>query len=436
MSPPPEEGSGRPAGPGPQLELPGSTLERIEARGKIRGRLALLGPAFVASVAYIDPGNFATNFESGAKFGYTLTWVIVMANLMAMLVQYLSAKAGLASGMSLPELCRASFPRSTNFFLWIQAEIVAIATDLAEFVGAAIGLNLIFGIPPFAAGLITAVVAIGILTLEQRGYRKFELAIIGLLGLVALGFLYDLIAVGDQSASGIAEGLIPGFAGSESVLLAIGTIGATVMPHVVYLHSALVQRRIVPENEEERQKILRFTRIDCIVGLSIAGLINLTMLFVAAALFRKTGNLDIDSIEGAHAGLENLVGGGAAMAFAVALLASGLSSASVGTYAGQVVMQGFIQRRIPIYIRRLITMTPALVVLAIGLPTTQTLVFSQVVLSVGIPFALVPLIIVTRKAELMGTLVNDTKTTVTASIIALIIICLNAYLIIDTIISL
>ena len=436
MSPPPEEGSGRPAGPGPQLELPGSTLERIEARGRIRGRLALLGPAFVASVAYIDPGNFATNFESGAKFGYTLTWVIVMANLMAMLVQYLSAKAGLASGMSLPELCRVSFPRTTNFFLWVQAEIVAIATDLAEFVGAAIGLNLIFGIPPFAAGLITAVVAIGILTLEQRGYRKFELAIIGLLGLVALGFLYDLIAVGNQSTSGIAEGLIPGFAGSESVLLAIGIIGATVMPHVVYLHSALVQRRIVPENEEERQKILRFTKIDCIVGLSIAGLINLTMLFVAAALFRKTGNLDIDSIEGAHAGLENLVGGGAAMAFAVALLASGLSSASVGTYAGQVVMQGFIQRRIPIYIRRLITMTPALVVLAIGLPTTQTLVFSQVVLSLGIPFALVPLIIVTRKAELMGTLVNDTKTTVAASFIALIIICLNAYLIVDTMISL
>ncbi|MGK2931942.1 MAG: Nramp family divalent metal transporter [Solirubrobacterales bacterium] len=435
MSSPPEAGGGGPAGPGPQLELPGSPLERIEARGRIRGRLALLGPAFVAAVAYIDPGNFATNFESGAKFGYTLTWVIVMANLMAMLVQYLSAKAGLASGMSLPELCRISFPRTTNFFLWVQAEIVAIATDLAEFVGAAIGLNLIFGIPPFAAGLITAVVAIGILALEQRGYRKFELAIIGLLGLVALGFLYDIIAVGDQSASGIAEGLIPGFEGSESVLLAIGIIGATVMPHVVYLHSALVQRRVVPENEEERQKILRFTKIDCIVGLSMAGVINLSMLFVAAALFKTTGN-PIDSIEGAHAGLENLVGGGAAMAFAVALLASGLSSASVGTYAGQVVMQGFIQRQIPIYVRRLVTMVPALVVLAIGLPTTQTLVFSQVVLSFGIPFALVPLIIVTRKAELMGTLVNDKKTTVVASLIAGVIICLNLYLIVDTIVSL
>ena len=436
MAPPPEEGSGKPAGPGPQYELPGSPLERIEARGKIRGRLGLLGPAFVAAVAYIDPGNFATNFESGAKFGYTLTWVIIMANLMAMLVQYLSAKAGLASGMSLPELCRVSFPRTTNFFLWIQAEIVAIATDLAEFVGAAIGLNLLFGIPPFPAGLITAVIAIGILALEQRGYRKFELAIIGLLGLVALGFLYDIVAVGNQSASGIAEGLIPGFEGSESVLLAIGIIGATVMPHVVYLHSALVQRRVVPENEEERQKILRFTRIDCVVGLSIAGAINLSMLFIAVALFKKTGSLDIDSIEGAHAGLMNVVGGGAALAFAIALLASGLSSSSVGTYAGQVVMQGFIQRKIPLYVRRLVTMVPALVVLALGLPTTQTLVISQVVLSFGIPFALVPLIIVTRKTELMGTLVNDRKTTIVASLIAAIIIALNTYLIFDTVASL
>lgn len=415
--------------------LPLSPLERIQARGKFRGRLGLLGPAFVAAVAYIDPGNFATNFESGAKFGYTLTWVIVMANLMAMLVQYLSAKAGLASGRSLPELCREAFPRTTNFFLWIQAEIVAIATDLAEFLGAAIGLNLLFGIPPFPAGLITAVIAIGILTLEQRGYRKFELAIIGLLGLVALGFLYDIIAVGDQSASGIADGLIPSFDGSESILLAIGIIGATVMPHVVYLHSALVQKRVVPKNEEERQRLLRYTRFDCIFGLSIAGVINLSMLFVAVALFKQTGSLAIDSIEGAHAGLLSVVGGGAAMAFAIALLASGLSSSSVGTYAGQVVMQGFIRRKIPLYVRRLVTMTPALAVLGLGLPTTQTLVLSQVVLSFGIPFALVPLIIVTRKAEVMGTLVNDRKTTVVASLIAAVIICLNGYLIFDTILG-
>lgn len=431
--PPPDQGTGKPVGPGPEFDLPRTPLERIQARGKFRGRLALLGPAFVAAVAYIDPGNFATNFESGARFGYTLTWVIVMANLMAMLVQYLSAKAGLATGMSLPELCRASFPRTTNFFLWVQAEIVAIATDMAEFVGAAIGLNLLFGIALFPAGLITAVIAIFILTLEQRGYRKFELAIIGLLGLVALGFLYDFVAVGNQSASGIAEGLVPSFDGSDSVLLAIGIIGATVMPHVVYLHSALIQRRVIPKNEKERQTLLRYTRFDVVIGLGLAGMINLAMLFVAVALFNKTGNLDVDSIEGAHAGLTNLVGGGAALAFAVALLASGLSSASVGTYAGQVVMQGFIQRSIPIYVRRIVTMTPALIVLAIGLPTTQTLVLSQVVLSFGIPFALVPLIIVTRKAELMGTLVNRQRTTIVASLIAAVIISLNAYLIFTTI---
>jgi manganese transport protein len=245
--------------------------------------------------------------------------------------------------------------------------------------------------------------------------------------------MYDLLAVGNQSGSGIVEGLIPGFSGSDSVLLAIGIIGATVMPHVIYLHSALTQRRIVPANEEERQLLLRYTRIDCIVGLGMAGLINLTMLFVAVALFNKTGNTGVDSIEAAHQGLMDLVGGGAALAFAIALLASGLSSSSVGTYAGQVVMQGFIRRAIPIYVRRLVTMTPALVVLAIGLPTTQTLVLSQVVLSFGIPFALVPLILVTRKAELMGTLVNDTRTTVVASAIATVIIALNAYLVYSTI---
>ncbi len=414
------------------IELPDSPLREIQRRGKIRGRLALLGPAFVAAVAYIDPGNFATNFESGAKFGYRLVWVIVMANLMALLVQYLSAKAGVASGRSLPELCRDAFPRTANFLLWVQAEIIAIATDLAEFVGAAIGLNLLFGIPLFPAGLITAVIAFTILALEQRGYRKFELAIIALLGLVALGFLYDFVAVGNQSLSGIAGGLVPGFSGSDSVLLAIGIIGATVMPHVVYLHSALTQSRIEPHDDDERRQILRYVRIDCGLGLGMAGLINLSMLFIAVALFNRTGRTGVDSIEAAHSGLNTLVGGGAGLAFAVALLASGLSSSSVGTYAGQVVMQGFIRRSIPLFVRRAVTMAPALVVLALGLPTTQTLVLSQVVLSFGIPFALVPLILVTRKPELMGALVNRRGTTAVASLIATIIICLNVYLIYGT----
>jgi manganese transport protein len=418
----------------PDVLLPDlSPLRQIRARGAIRGRLALLGPAFVAAVAYIDPGNFATNVASGAKFGYLLVWVVVMANLMAMLVQYLSAKAGLASGRNLPELCRESFPRAANLGLWVQAEIIAIATDLAEFVGAAVGLNLLFGIDLFGAGLITAVIAFAILALEQRGYRRFELAIVGLLGLVALGFLYDFLAVGHHSAAGIAGGLVPHLGGSEALLLAIGIIGATVMPHVVYLHSALTQRRVVPRDDRERRELLRYVRLDCGLGLGAAGVINLAMLCVAVAIFNRTGHTDVDSIEAAHDGLATLVGGGAAVAFAVALLASGLSSSSVGTYAGQIVMQGFIRRRIALFVRRAVTMTPALVVLGLGLPTTETLVISQVVLSFGIPFALVPLVLVTRRTDLMGSLVNRRATTVAASAVAAIIISLNVFLIFDTI---
>jgi manganese transport protein len=418
----------------PSLPLPPSPLRVIRSRGAIRGRVALLGPAFVAAVAYVDPGNFATNIAAGAKFGYLLIWVIVMANLMAMLVQYLSAKAGLASERNLPELCQQSFPRATNYALWAQAEVVAISTDLAEFVGAAIGLNLLFGIGLFEAGLITAVVAFAILALEQRGFRRFELAIAGLLGLVALGFIYDFFAVGHHSASGIAHGLIPGLHGSESLLLAIGIIGATVMPHVVYLHSALTQRRVEPRDDGERRTLLKYIRIDCGLGLGMAGVINVAMLCIAVAVFNRTGNTGVDSIQAAHSGLATLVGGGAALAFAVALLASGLSSSSVGTYAGQVVMQGFIRRRIPLFARRAITMAPALVVLGLGLPTTETLVLSQVVLSFGIPFALVPLILVTRRADLMGNLVNRTVTTFAASVIAAVIIALNTFLIFDTLV--
>jgi manganese transport protein len=421
--------------PAAALPVTLSPLRRARAKGRIRGRLALLGPAFVAAVAYIDPGNFATNVTAGAKFGYLLVWVIVMANLMAMVVQYLSAKAGLASGRNLPELCRESFPRTVNFGLWVQAEIVAIATDLAEFVGAAIGLHLLFGIGLFPAGLITAVVAFAILALEQRGHRRFELAIVALLGLVALGFLYDFLAVGNHDAAGIAGGLVPSLGSSEALLLAMGIIGATVMPHVIYLHSALTQRRIEPADDGERRELLRWVKIDCGLGLGMAGVINLAMLCVAVAVFNTAGATGIDSIEGAHEGLGRLVGGGAALAFAVALLASGLSSASVGTYAGQVVMQGFVRRRIPLFLRRAVTMIPALVVLALGLPTTDTLVISQVVLSFGIPFALVPLILVTRRADLMGSLVNRRSTTVLASAIAAVIIGLNVFLIYDTLLA-
>jgi len=416
------------------VPAPRSPLEQVRARGRVRGVIAMLGPAFVAAVAYIDPGNFATNIAGGAKYGYMLLWVIVAANLMAMLVQYLSAKTGIATGKNLPELCREHFKRPVTFGLWLQAEAIAIATDLAEFVGAAIALNLLFGVPPFAAGLITAVIAFAILELQTRGHRKFELVITGFLGIVFLGFMYDLLQVG-VDRSDFAAGLIPHFDGTDSILLAVGILGATVMPHVVYLHSALTARRIAPRNTAEKRSLLHFERIDVLLAMGLAGIINITMLVVAAQLFHDSGRTGVDSIEGAHIGFNALLGGGAALAFAVALLASGLSSSSVGTFAGQVVMQGFINRRIPLFVRRAITMAPSLVVLAIGVNPSTTLVISQVVLSFGIPFALVPMVLLTRRADIMGALVNRRATTALASVVALLIICLNGFLLYDTFIG-
>jgi manganese transport protein len=413
---------------------PQAGLLLLRSGGRARGIIALLGPAFVASVAYIDPGNFATNFSAGARFGYALAWVIVLANLMAMLVQYLSAKTGVATGRDLPELCREHLPRPASIGRWLQAECIAMATDVAEFVGAAVGLNLLFGVPLLPAGLITAVAAYGILALEQRGYRRFELAISGLLVIVLLGFAYDAVVVGADPGS-LAAGLIPHFAGPGSQLLVVGIIGATVMPHVVYLHSALTKSRVHCRNDDERRELLRFQRLDVLVALGAAGLINLSMLFIAASVFSQGGAPDVESIQAAHAGLGQLVGGGAALAFAVALLASGLSSSSVGTYAGQVVMQGFIGRRIPLFVRRGITMLPALLVLALGLPVTSSLVISQVVLSFGIPFALVPLVLLTRRADVMGALVNRPVTTAVASAIAVVISALNGYLLYATLIG-
>jgi manganese transport protein len=405
---------------------PPSGLARLRSRGRARGAVALLGPAFVAAVAYVDPGNVATNISAGARFGYALAWAVVLANLMAMLVQYLSAKAGLATGRDLPELCRDELGAAASAGLWAQAELVAMATDLAEFIGAALGLNLLFRVPLLPAGLITAVVAFAILALEQRGYRPFERAIAGLLGIVFLGFGYDLADAG-ASPRGIAAGLVPGLA-SDRLLLISGIIGATVMPHVIYLHSALTKSRVSCRDDAERRQLLRFQRLDVFVALGAAGVVNLAMLFVAAAVFGRAGGPGPDSIVAAHAGLARLAGGGAALAFATALLASGLSSSSVGTYAGQVVMQGFIRRRIPLFVRRGITMLPALVVLGLGLPVTGSLVVSQVVLSFGIPFALVPLVLLTRRADLMGPLVNRRATTAAAACTAVMIIVLNVYL--------
>jgi manganese transport protein len=415
--------------------LPGEAAVADAARRSLEGRARgparvwpFLGPAFVAAVAYIDPGNFATNIAGGAKFGYLLLWVVVAANLVAMLVQTQSAKLGIATGKNLPELCREVFSRRTSLGLWVQAELVAMSTDIAEVVGAALGLYLLFGIPLFAAGLIAGAGAFGILALQQMGFRRLEAAISALVGVVVLSFGLEIFYA-DPSPGEVASHLVvPGFSGTESILLATGIIGATVMPHVVYLHSALTQRRVVGRDDQERRRILGFEKVDVVIAMSLAGVVNLSMMIMAAALFHESGLLDVDSIEGAFDGLRQLVSGNAATVFGVALLASGFASSSVGTMAGQVVMQGFIRRRIPIFLRRAVTLAPALIVLGIGLDPTDALVISQVVLSFGIPFALIPLLLIARRRDVMGSLANPPWLSAVAATIGGLIIALNVFL--------
>jgi manganese transport protein len=393
---------------------------------RLRVSVSMLGPAFVAAVAYVDPGNFATNLQAGAKFGYALLWVVLAANLMAMLVQYLSAKLGIVTDHNLPELCRERFPRWATVGLWIQAEIMAMSTDVAEFLGAAIALNLLFGVPPLVAGLLTGVIAFGILELQRHGYRRFEVAIAALLAIVFAGFLYEVVHIGPSARMALG-GLVPSLHNGDAVYLAVGIIGATVMPHVIYLHSALTNGRVAARSDGERRRVLRFQRIDVIVALGAAGLINLAMLAVFAKLFHTPELSGITSLEVAHEQIGNLVGGGAALAFAVALLASGASSSSVGTYAGQVVMSGFIGIRIRLFIRRAVTMIPALVVLALSVNPTDALVLSQVVLSFGIPFALFPLVWLTSRRDVMGAHVNGRLMTVAACGVAILISGLNVF---------
>jgi manganese transport protein len=415
--------------------LPGEAAVAEAARRSLDGHARgmsrvwpFLGPAFVAAVAYIDPGNFATNIAGGAKFGYLLLWVILSANLIAMVVQTQSAKLGIATGKNLPELCREVFSRPTSIGLWIQAEVVAMATDIAEVVGAALGLHLLFGLPLFPAGLIAGAGAFAILGLQQMGYRRLEAGITVLVGVVVVAFVTELFYAKPHAGSVAGGMFVPGFGGTESVLLATGIIGATVMPHVVYLHSALTQKRIVGRNMAERRKILRFEKIDVVIAMSLAGIVNLSMMMIAAALFHTSGLAGIDTIEGAFDGFDQLVSPGAATIFGIALVASGFASSSVGTMAGQVVMQGFIQRRIPIFLRRAITLAPALVVLAIGLNPTDALVMSQVVLSFGIPFALVPLLLIASRREVMGSMANPRWLSTFAGTLAAMIIALNLFL--------
>jgi manganese transport protein len=418
--------------------LPGDVATIAAAQDVLAGRstrrgllriLPFLGPAFVASVAYIDPGNFATNIQGGAEFGYRLVWVVLASNLMAMLVQTLSAKLGIATGQNLAEVCREQFPRPVVWVMWGLMEIVAMATDLAEFVGAAVGFNLLFGLPLMPAAILTGATTLVILALERRGFRPLEAVITALVGVIAVAYLVETIL--DRPAwAMIAQSILhPVLGGREAILLAVGILGATVMPHVIFLHSSLTQSRIVTANAEQARRLFRFEMLDVVVAMTLAGLVNAAMLVMAASTFWAHGLTKIATLEEAHRTLTPLLGQASSVVFAVSLVASGLSSSTVGTMAGQIIMQGFLHRQVSVWIRRLVTMVPAIAVVAMGLDPTRTLVISQVVLSFGLPFALVPLVLFTRRRDLMGSLANARITTATAALMTALIVALNLFLI-------
>jgi manganese transport protein len=418
--------------PAPEM----SSTERAAAlilsgKSKKRGLARLLpfmGPAFIASVAYMDPGNFATNIQGGAQFGYTLLWVVVASNLMAMLIQTLSAKLGIATGRNLAEHCRDRFPRPVVIVMWVLMEIVAMATDLAEFLGAALGFYLLLGIPLWVAGFLTAIATFIILGLERYGFRHLEAVITAFIGIISISYLIEIILVKPDWSQVIYHATVPQFSGPESVLLAAGILGATVMPHVIFLHSSLTQKRIVVHTPSKLRRLFKYEVVDVLVAMGVAGLINAAMLMMAASTFYSEGLTTVATLEQAHKTLEPLLGRASSIFFAISLLASGLSSSSVGTMAGQVIMQGFLHREIPVWIRRVATMIPSLIVILIGVDPTRTLVISQVVLSFGLPFAVVPLVYFTSRKKIMKVLVNSQLTTFIAIIVAILIICLNFYL--------
>jgi manganese transport protein len=391
-----------------------------------------LGPAFIAAVAYVDPGNYATNVAAGAKYGYMLAWVILTSNLMAMLVQSMSAKLGIATGRNLAEVARDRFPRPMRYLLWVQAELIAMACDLAEFIGASVALNLLFDMPLLLAACVTGVVSFGILGLQARGFRHLEAAIAGLVGIIVSGFVFEALRA-HIDWGGAGQGLVtPKLDGTDSVLLAVGILGATVMPHVIYLHSALTQNRVVAADDEQKRKLFRFELVDVVLAMTIAGVVNLSMLLVAAATFHSRGLTGIADLDEVFRGLGHYLGGHADIVFGVTLLASGLSSSSVGTMAGQVVMQGYLRRQIPLVVRRSVTMAPAFAVIAFGVNPSLALVLSQVVLSFGIPFALIPLVMFCSDRELMGVLVNRRATTAVAVVVVAVIVALNVFLLWQT----
>ncbi len=414
------------------LQAAAEVLSGRSKKSKIANLLPFLGPAFIASVAYMDPGNFATNIQGGAQFGYLLLWVILASNLMAMLIQALSAKLGIATGMNLAEQCRTHFSKPVVIAMWALMELVAMATDLAEFLGAALGFNLLFGIPLWAAGLLTAVATFLILGLERYGFRPLEAVISVLVGVVAVSYLIETFLDKPQWGHVVYHAFVPQFQGPQSILLAAGILGATVMPHAIFLHSALMQNRIVVREPALLKRLFNFEILDVLIAMGMASLINAAMLIMAASTFFNQGLKTVGTIEEAHRTLEPLLGSAASWVFAISLLAAGLSSSSVGTMAGQVIMQGFLHRHIPPWLRRLATMVPSLIVIASGLDPTRTLVLSQVVLSFGLPFAIIPLVMFTRRRDIMGVLVNNRLTTLLASLVAGLIVVLNVYLLYQT----
>jgi len=405
------------------------SLSGHSKKGFFKRLLPFLGPAFIASVAYVDPGNFATNIQGGSEFGYTLLWVILVSNIMAMVLQTLSAKLGIATGNNLAEHCRNQFSKPVVYGMWVLMEIVAMATDLAEFLGAAIGFQLLFGFPLIIGGVLTALCTFLILGLERYGFRPLEIAITVMVSVIAASYLIETILDRPEFKTILYHSFVPQFSGTESILLATGILGATVMPHAIFLHSSLTQQRIIVKDPTKLRKLFRFQILDVSIAMGIASLVNMAMLIMAAATFHKHGFTNIATIEEAHLTLQPLLGKAASWIFAISLLASGLSSSTVGTSAGQVMMQGFLHKHVPVWLRRLITIIPSIVVIAIGLNPTRTLVISQVVLSFGLPFAVIPLILFTRKKEIMGILVNRKITNFIVYIIAALILLLNIYLI-------
>jgi len=411
---------------------------RDAINGKVKGIRALLpfiGPAFIASIAYIDPGNFATNIQSGARFGYKMLWVIVLANLMAMLLQNMSAKLGIATGKSLPEICRDHMPKWLTLIMWVVSELAAMATDLAEFLGATLALNLLAGIPMLLATIITGVVTYLILMLEKLGFRPLEKFIAAFAMLIGLCYLVETILSKPNFSQIAYHSVVPWLGNNESIMLAVGVIGATVMPHAIYLHSSLTQNRIVPRNDMEKVKIQKFSTKEILIAMTLAGFVNLAMMYMAASVFNTSGQSHIADLTTAYHTLTPLLGSAAASVFLISLLASGISSSVVGTMAGQVIMQGFVGFTIPLWIRRLVTMLPTVIIVAIGVDPTQTLIISQVVLSIVLPFPIIALIYYTQKKEIMGVLTNRRITTVLSSMFAIIILGLNVWLVVQMLIG-